>query len=971
MSLNTLSLKDQEFFLKHGQGPSISPPFTLIHKAFESRADSQPHDLAIECCGASITYSQLDEEANALAARLISDGLQPRQRVCIVIQRSIHMIVAILAVLKCGCQYVPLDGGVVPEQSLSYIVSDTAVSTVICLKKFVHKLQHAISHQVSLLVVDEQPSNEKSRARPNIDITPHDGAYIIYTSGTTGKPKGVDVSHENVTNLLCLAPGNLGIQKGTLVPQLLSISFDMAQWEILGTLLNGGTLLIRGSNWKDVLQKAHTIIATPSILGTLKRVDYPNIQVAALAGEPCPVSLVDEWAQDCALYNCCGPTEVTIVNTMNRQLPGRTISIGRPVPNTSVYILDNEENPVPRGAPGVMWAGGSCVTRGYLNLPEVTSSKYKLDKFRGDGSLMFNTGDRVRWLEDGTIENLGRVDDQVKIKGFRVELGSIAASIESIHGVDKACVIYNNSVLWGFYSASSKFEDSQLSTVVAALQPYYAVPSRWEYRAVIPLTNNGKVDKRSLLESVINVNKTTITKPVTALIKTEKQVFEIITEASSSSESDDESKYELTVPPKKGTHGLRSLRFRIFDLYRRFFSIVFLGNLAAVFAYVRFPSEGNERLANLGTAVAANLTVAVLIRQEYVVNALFNICCGVPVSLPLWFRKHCARVYHIGGIHSGCAIAATIWLVIFSIAATIWHSSLVTQVVSYLILGLMLAIVISAYPTFRQRLHNKFEVIHRFAGWTVLGLFWIQAIFVCRDLGGNLKDTLLKSPVIWLLVVVTISIILPWLRLRRITVRPETLSSHATRLYFDYCTPVVGTAVRVSTRPLIEWHAFATIAEPNKKGFSLIVSNAGDWTDQQIRAAPTKLWVRGIPACGIIRIVPLFRSVVLVATGSGIGPCLPAIYEKRVPMRIVWSTKNPVQTFGQGIIDSIKDTDPNAVIHDTRTQGRPDIVAISYRLYKESGAEAVIVISNQKVTQLLVYGMESRGIPAYGAIFDS
>lgn len=161
------------------------------------------------------------------------------------------------------------------------------------------------------------------------------------------------------------------------------------------------------------------------------------------------------------------------------------------------------------------------------------------------------------------------------------------------------------------------------------------------------------------------------------------------------------------------------------------------------------------------------------------------------------------------------------------------------------------------------------------------------------------------------------------------------------------------------------------IAKPNDKEFSVLVSNAGDWTSRQIRTGPTKLWVRGVPACGVLRIAPLFKSIVLVATGSGIGPCLPVIYAKKVPIRIFWSTPHPEANFGPEVIQAIRDADPNAVIHNTKTMGRPDMVAITYRLLRESGAEAVAIISNKKLTQLVVYAMESRGIPAYGAIFDS
>jgi hypothetical protein len=290
-----------------------------------------------------------------------------------------------------------------------------------------------------------------------------------------------------------------------------------------------------------------------------------------------------------------------------------------------------------------------------------------------------------------------------------------------------------------------------------------------------------------------------------------------------------------------------------------------------------------------------------------------------------------------------------------------------------MILVLLFSIIITAYPAVRKHFHDRFELTHRFAGWTALGLFWIQSILTADATRANvaLGQTLVQSPGFWFLIVATSSIILPWLTLRRVAVRADVLSDHAVRLYFDYTTPVIGAGVRLSRSPLVEWHAFAAIPKPDEKGFSLLVSKAGDWTTHMIESPPTSIWVRGVPACGVIRIATLFKGIVLVATGSGIGPCLPLIYARNVPARVIWSTPNPEQTFGQEIITAIKTADKGAIIHDTKTGGRPDLVPLSYRLYKESGAEAVCVISNQKVTQMLVYAMESRGIPAFGAIFDS
>ena len=316
-------------------------------------------------------------------------------------------------------------------------------------------------------------------------------------------------------------------------------------------------------------------------------------------------------------------------------------------------------------------------------------------------------------------------------------------------------------------------------------------------------------------------------------------------------------------------------------------------------------------------------------------------------------------------------------LITYEVAKQGVHSPLdpVVLVFSWLPILILVGIIASAHPTIRARYHNNFEVTHRLLGWTLLVTFWIQTLtFIASPLlGTGLSFTyaIIHSVDFWFLFVATVSVILPWLRLRRVNVRPEVLSSHAIRLHFNYCTPVPGTSVRISERPLLEWHAFATVAKPGEKGFSLIVSNAGDWTKRQIGRVPSSLYVRGIPACGVLRIVPLFRRVVLVATGSGIGPCLPIILAKKVPMRIFWSTPNPEDTFGEEICDAVRLADPDAVIHNTRTSGKPDMVAITWRLLCDSNAEAVCIISNKKLTGKVVYAMQTRRVPAYGAIWDS
>lgn len=437
-----------------------------------------------------------------------------------------------------------------------------------------------------------------------------------------------------------------------------------------------------------------------------------------------------------------------------------------------------------------------------------------------------------------------------------------------------------------------------------------------------------------------------------------------------------------TLPAKNGFRGQRWLRHRAFILYRRFFSVVVIANLAvACFILYRRIKSDRYMMADLATATAANLAAAVLVRSEPVINLLFSVLCSVPTSFPLAIRRHCARVFHVGGIHSGCACATVMWLSFFTIGATLeqlkpeWIRcvGLATTVMAYLIWPILILIASTSYPSFRAKHHDAWEMTHRFGGWTALLLLWVLTFLATKDLAFGIpaSEAFLHSPPVWLVAVTIAAVIFPWLFLRRVPVRSEVLSSHAIRLWFDHATPVVGTSVRLADRPLVDWHGFATITNTNGKGFSLVVSNAGDFTARTIERAPTSIWIRGIPACGILRIATLFKSIVLVATGAGIGPCLAVILAKKTPCRILWTAPNPEETFGQGIVNAVLDTDPKAIIHDTRTMGKPDMSLLAYRLYKESGAEAVCVISNKGFTTRIVYAMECRGIPAYGAIFDS
>lgn len=269
--LSALSLDDQVKISRFGRGPSLGVQFFTVHEAFENIVDELPSAIAARHGKRSLTYSELDACANWLAQRLLKLGLRPKQRVCLVVQRSFEMLVGIFAILKTGCQYVPIDGGVASDASLAHIFQDTGAEFVLCLPTFRDRVKRHAHKGITVIPIEPNLEKSWTLERPNIQSSYRDGAYAIYTSGTpllpedpinayvlagsTGKPKGVDVSHGNVVNALTLEPARLGISHGSKVAQVLNIAFDMAAWEILGCLMNGGTLYLRESQWEETLKQ--------------------------------------------------------------------------------------------------------------------------------------------------------------------------------------------------------------------------------------------------------------------------------------------------------------------------------------------------------------------------------------------------------------------------------------------------------------------------------------------------------------------------------------------------------------------------------------------------------------------------------------------------------------------------------------------------------------------------------------------
>lgn len=427
----------------------------------------------------------------------------------------------------------------------------------------------------------------------------------------------------------------------------------------------------------------------------------------------------------------------------------------------------------------------------------------------------------------------------------------------------------------------------------------------------------------------------------------------------------------------------RSLCLQWLDAYRILLAATFSLNIALVIFVV------NKRVTNqrLLIAVSTNLFVSVLIRQEDLLNLIFNLVAKLPISLPLWFRVLVADFHHYGGLHVGCTLSALIWYISFVTYNTIetiksahqgkstgWiWASLATF---YAFLLCVLVICIWALPMLRQRCHNTFELTHRFGGWLAILVLWINTGVATH--APDAHTPLYSSASFWLLAATTILIILPWTRIRRVTISTELVSSRELKITFPCARLAYTSTARFSHSPLLEWHAFATIPSDDLTSASILVSAAGDWTRSLIAHPPSTLWLRSPVSANFLTCVPLFTSILLVATGAGIGPMLSLLRSPAVrtmlaahrQVRVMWTVRSPEAVHWQFVQDAIRSVDPTPKIFDT-VAGRPDVAFEAGFMARQCGIEAVMVVSNPKTTYAVVEEVKMWGGAAYGATFDS
>ncbi|WP_283138056.1 non-ribosomal peptide synthetase [Rhizohabitans arisaemae] len=504
------------------------PGHLCLHRLFEERADAAPEATALRCAGTgeTVAYRDLDERANRLAHHLIAHGVRPDQPVALALRRGVDLVVAVLAVLKAGGAYVPLDPGYPPER-LAFMVRDAQAPIVITRTELLGGIP-ADAHTVRVLLdADHAEIAARPHDRPDSGVTSRHLAYVIYTSGSTGPPKGIALEHRGVVNNLLDLNGSHGIGPGDAVLSLSSPSFDMSVYEILGMLGAGGTLVLPDpvsakdpAHWAELIVRHGVTVwnSAPSLLGLLlDQLEHAGgpalpLKVAFLGGDWIPVAQpgrIRAFAPGLAFTALGGATEASIHSTVfhvgDVDPEWRSIPYGRPMANQRTYILDERSRPVPAGVPGELHLGGVGLARGYLNRPELTQERFVVVETEpGRPERLYRTGDIARHRRDGVLELLGRTDFRIKLNGLRIEPGEVESGLRALPGVRESVVTTRTDggsaklVAYVVPDAGAEPDPAVLRAALGATLPAHAVPSAVVVLDRMPLSPNGKVDRKAL-----------------------------------------------------------------------------------------------------------------------------------------------------------------------------------------------------------------------------------------------------------------------------------------------------------------------------------------------------------------------------------------------------------------------------------------------------------------------------------------
>ncbi|HEX2699956.1 MAG TPA: amino acid adenylation domain-containing protein [Acidimicrobiales bacterium] len=485
-----------------------------IHHLVADQARRTPDAVAVAFKGDEHTYRDLDVASNRLARHLRSLGVGPECIVGLCVARGPRMLVGLLGVLKAGGAYLPLDPDF-PADRLAYMLENSAASVVVTEAALVASLPDGYGGHLVRLDTDAPAIDAETPTEPEVAFDAGQLAYVLYTSGSTGRPKGVAVSHRAVVNFLCTMADRPGLDAGDVVLAVTTLSFDIAVLEIFLPLIRGAAVVVAtreaaadpGQLTATIAAGGVTVMqATPTTWRMLLDAGWkvPDGLKVLCGGEALPAELADRLLdQSREVWNLYGPTETTVWSTVAKLAAGDPVTIGRPIANTTVYVLDARLRPVPVGVPGELHIGGAGVAREYLHRPELTAERFIAHPFdRTPGARVYKTGDLARWRADGALEHLGRLDHQVKVRGFRIELAEVEAALLAHPAVTAAVVVVREDTpgdarLVGYIVADPAPPAGDLRDFLRSRLPAYMIPSIMVLDQ-LPLTPNGKIDRKGL-----------------------------------------------------------------------------------------------------------------------------------------------------------------------------------------------------------------------------------------------------------------------------------------------------------------------------------------------------------------------------------------------------------------------------------------------------------------------------------------
>ncbi|MEC1231212.1 amino acid adenylation domain-containing protein, partial [Bacillus paralicheniformis] len=487
-----------------------APTAKTICQLFAERAETSPDKTAVVFEDQKLTYRQLHERSNQLARFLREKGVQPDTAVGIMVDRSPEMIIGLLGILKAGGAYLPLDPAY-PEDRIKYILGDSQTKFLLSEEALIKK--RAFIKEAGMINIDIHDKQIAAQDAARLEPVSHSGdlAYIIYTSGSTGKPKGVLIEQKGLSNLVSAVVKLMHLNTESRVIQFASLSFDASAFEIFPALASGAALVLGrqeemmpGQPLTSFLRQHEITHATlpPTVLNVLDESGLENLKVIVSAGSACNEELAKRWSGNRLFINAYGPTETTVCATAGVYGGSGRPHIGSPIANTNVYVLDQNQKPVPTGVVGELCVGGISLARGYLNRRELTAEKFISHPFES-GERLYRTGDLARWLPDGHLEFLGRIDHQVKIRGYRIELGEIENQLLKLDKIDEAAVIArkdddNSDYLCAYIVSKEDWTSTELSEWLEKELPHYMIPAYFVRLDKLPLTANDKVDRKAL-----------------------------------------------------------------------------------------------------------------------------------------------------------------------------------------------------------------------------------------------------------------------------------------------------------------------------------------------------------------------------------------------------------------------------------------------------------------------------------------